>query len=190
MLEKGTPVCLSPSVQICLWPADTLTQASSPSRLTVTVVLPQATATIRTYISFFLIFILLIPFSLIYLAFLLELVQSQGLFSMHPSQRWCSWLGTDATPMKSQQCDLPKHDSYKNKISQNGKVDGWNFTKPSPLDEELWVINQWLLRKKENRFSSGMSPDRLSSPKLSLLNMEFDNPDKIPRVFIGNTKWT
>lgn len=87
MLEKGTPMFLSLSMQICLWPADTLTQ---PSFLPdwVSVLLPQGTATIRTYISFLPIFILLIPFSLIYLAFLLELVKSQGLFSMHPSHRW------------------------------------------------------------------------------------------------------
>lgn len=89
--KKGIPMFSSPSMQIYLWPADTripsLSLLSLPDWPSLFFFLKALLQLGLTYL-FLPIFVLLSPFSLIYFAFLLELVQSQGLFSVHPSHRW------------------------------------------------------------------------------------------------------
>lgn len=91
VLKGGSPMFSSPSMQIYLWPADTripsLSLLSLPDWPSLFFFLKALLQLGLTYL-FLPIFVLLSPFSLIYFAFLLELVQSQGLFSVHPSHRW------------------------------------------------------------------------------------------------------
>lgn len=89
--KKGIPMFSSPSMQTYLWPADTripsLSLLSLPDWQSLFFFLKALLQLGLTYL-FLSIFVLLISFSLIYFAFLWELVQSQGLFSVHPPHRW------------------------------------------------------------------------------------------------------